>query len=63
MCNSQDTLLLWPGNILGEGFPGGSGVKNLPAHARDMSLIHGLGKISHAAERLSSCVTTIKPVL
>ena len=43
-----------------EGVPGGSMVKNLPANARDMSLIHGLGKVSHAAERLSSCVTTIK---
>ena len=26
------------------GFPGGSAVKNLPAHARDMGLIRGLGR-------------------
>ena len=29
-----------------EGFPGGSVVKNMPANARDMGLIPGLGRSS-----------------
>ena len=33
-------------------FPGGTVVKNLPANAQDMGLIHVSGKIPHAAEQL-----------
>ena len=38
-------------------FPGGPGVKNLPANTGDMSLISGPGR-SHAVEQLSPWATT-----
>ena len=45
---SQNKLQLTSKNILilvfAEGFPGGSVVKNLPANARDESLVSGSGK-------------------
>ena len=40
------------------GFPGGSGVKNLPAYAGDVSLIPGLGRSpgeGHGNPLQSSC--------
>ena len=46
---------------LGEGFSGGSVVKNLPANAGDIGSIPG-GKIPHATQQLSLCTTTIEPV-
>ena len=46
------------------GFPGGSVIKTLLADARDMGLIPDLGSlIPQAAEQLSLCATTTKPVL
>ena len=51
------------------GFPGGAGVKNLPANAGDTGSIPGPGRshmlqsIPHAAERLSPCATTTEPAL
>ena len=45
------------------GFPGGSVVKNLPAHAGDMGLIPGPKNISHAVGQLSPSTTTPEPVL
>ena len=45
------------------GFPGGSVIKTLLADARDMGLIPDLGSlIPQAAEQLSLCATTSKPV-
>ena len=41
------------------GFPGGSGVKNLPAYAGDVSLIPGLGRSpgeGHGNPLQSSCL-------
>ena len=35
-----------PSNILGEGFPGGSAVKNPPANTGDMGLIPGSGRFT-----------------
>ena len=47
----------------GRDFPGGPGVKNLPAKAGDMGLILGLGtKILHASGQLSLCTTSIEPL-
>ena len=43
------------------GFPRGSVVKNLPANAGNMGLIHWSGKIPHAAEQLSPCATPTEP--
>ena len=40
-------------------FLGGSGVKNMPCNAGDMSSIPGQGaKIPHAQEQLSPCAAT-----
>ena len=38
-------------------------VKNPPAHAGDMGLIFGPGKIPHATEQTSPCPTTTEPTL
>ena len=43
------------------GFPGGL-VKNLPCNARDTGFDPWF-EISHAAEQLSPCITTIEPML
>ena len=40
------------------GFPGGSGVKNLPANAEDTGLIPHMGRCHRPAERLSLRATT-----
>ena len=48
---------LWLSSLkkFGEGFPGGSAVKNLLANAGDKGLIPHSRKIPHAAEQLSLC--------
>ena len=45
-----------------QGFPGGSAVKDLPASAGD-GFNPWSEKIPHALEQLSSCATTVEPVL
>ena len=46
----------------GRDFPGGPGVKNLPAKAADRGLILDLGtKILHASGRLSPCTNLLNP--
>ena len=42
-------------------FPGGPVVKNLPASAKDMSLVPGRGRFPHATEQLGSCTTATEP--
>ena len=42
------------------GFPGGLGVKNLPAQAGAFD--PWCGEIPHATEQLSWCATTIEPM-
>ena len=42
-------------------FPGGTVVKNPPAHEGDTGLSPGPGKIPRAAEQLSPCATTTEP--
>ena len=42
-------------------FPGGPVVKNLPASARDMSLIPGLGRSHMPPEQLGSCTPSTEP--
>ena len=45
-------------------FPGGPGVKNLPANAKEMGLIPGWGaKIPCAVGQLSPCATTTESKL
>ena len=44
-------------------FPGGTIDKNLPVNAGYTGTIPGLGKILHAAERLSLCVANAEPKL
>ena len=53
-----------PNGRQGKGFPGGSGVKNLPANAGDTGSIPDPGK-SHLppTEKLRPCATTAEPVL
>ena len=58
MPNSGDSKGLWEG-----GFPGGSGVKNLPASARDKGSIPGSRRIPHASEQLNPCATATETVL
>ena len=44
-------------------FPGGTVVKNPPANAGDTGLSPWSGKIPHAVEQLSPCITTTEPAL
>ena len=51
--------------IVGEGvdFLGDSVVKTLPANAWEMDSIPDVGKMPHATEQLSPCITTTEPEL
>ena len=44
------------------GFPGGSVVKNLPANARDMGSVLGLGRF-HMPQSIQACAPTSEPLL
>ena len=43
------------------GFPGGTVVRNLTANAGGQGFKPWYGRIPHAAEQLSPCVTTTEP--
>ena len=47
----------------GEGFPGGSAVKNPPANAGDKSLIPDPGRSHVPWKKISPCATNIESVL
>ena len=44
-------------------FPGGPGIKNLPANSGDTGSIPRPGRLHTAAGQLSPCTATVEPVL